>query len=199
MILKNQQRAGVSSVNAKRFLECGAAAPLWNRGKVSHEDTKTRRKAKRWPRFSSLRVFVSSCEIFSHSKAAQQRRTPKRLRLTEKSQRAFTLAEVLVAIVFLALLVPVIMEGMSLSSRAAMMAERGTLAANLAQNKLDELRLDENADSSGDFGEDFPNYRWESEKISWETDSLVDSLTVRVLFDVQGREQSVSLTTLMIK
>ena len=114
-----------------------------------------------------------------------------------RRQHAFTLAEILAALVFLALLVPVIMEGVTLSTRAAMRAERGSLAAGLAQNKLDELRvLNDNSDASGDFGGDFPGYRWESEQTSWETDRIMDALTVRVFFNVQGREESVSLTTL---
>src|SRR6266481_7750029 len=53
--------------------------------------------------------------------------------------RAFTLVEVLVAMTFLGILVPVIVSALSVATRASVSAERTTLAAQLAENKLSEL------------------------------------------------------------
>jgi len=112
-------------------------------------------------------------------------------------QHAFTLAEILVAIVFLAVLIPAVLQGLNLSTRASLLAERGTLAVHLAQNKLDELTLNDDADMSGDFGEDHPGYRWETERAPWAIDNKMEELTLRAFFTVQGREESISLTTLV--
>jgi len=120
--------------------------------------------------------------------------------ISRRRQHAFTFAEILAALVFLALLVPAIMEGITLCSRASLMAERGAFAVSLAQNKLDELALNDawsREDLSGDFGEDFPNFRWEAEHAPWEETGNMEELTVRAFFNVQGREESVTLTTLV--
>ena len=111
----------------------------------------------------------------------------------------FTFAEVLAAMVFLAILVPAIIEGISISSRASVLCERGATAAELAQNKLDELILDgtwASGDAGGDFGDDWPGYRWETTQSTWDMDAMT-LLSVKVSFNVQGQERSVSLSTLV--
>ena len=111
----------------------------------------------------------------------------------------FTFAEVLAAMVFLAILVPAILEGISISSRASVLCERGATAAELAQNKLDELILDgtwASGDAGGDFGDDWPGYRWETTQSTWDKDAMT-LLSVKVTFNVQGQERSVSLSTLV--
>lgn len=55
----------------------------------------------------------------------------------------FTFAEVLAAMVFLAVLVPVVIEGLTLANRAAEVAERKTIATQLAANKLNEIVITE--------------------------------------------------------
>ena len=117
-----------------------------------------------------------------------------------KRQRdGFTFVEILAALVFLAILIPAVLEGLTLSSRAAELAERRALAAELAQNKLGELTLNDawaTAETRGEFGKDWPGIRWEATQSAWDMDAMT-VLTVEVFFPVQGQERSVSLSTLV--
>jgi len=117
----------------------------------------------------------------------------------------FTFAEVLAALVFLAILVPTIVEGLSIANRTSVVAERSGVAGELAENKLNEILLSSTgtsasaAKTSGDFGTDWPNYRWESTQGTWAADNVntMTELNVEVFFPVQGKEHSVKLTTLL--
>ena len=116
-----------------------------------------------------------------------------------KPERAYTFIEILAALLFLAILVPAVVEGVTLANRAFILAERGALAAELAQGKLNELTLDDawaTAAPGGDFGADWSGMRWEMAQSAWETDAMT-VLTVTVFFTVQGREQNVRLDTLV--
>ena len=75
----------------------------------------------------------------------------------------FTLAEILAAMLLMAIVIPVALQGMMIANRAGVVAERRQMAARLADNLLTELVLTEDwrdADDEGDFGEDWPGYRW---------------------------------------
>lgn len=111
----------------------------------------------------------------------------------------FTFVEILAAMVFLAILVPAVVEGITLASRVSEIAERSAIASELAQNKLNEFSLNgvwATADSRGDFADDWPGYRWEFNQSTWEMDSMTQ-LDLTVFFTVQGQEQSVLLSTLV--
>lgn len=111
----------------------------------------------------------------------------------------FTFAEVLAAMVFLGVLIPVVVEGLALANRAALVAERQSVAAQLAGNLLNNLVVSQTWDSgqaSGDFGEDWPGYSWQLLTGSWTEDTMTQ-LTVVVSYQVQGRDYEVSLTTLV--
>ena len=126
------------------------------------------------------------------------RRAPRR-------QRAggFTFVEILAALLFLALVIPAIVTALSLSGRAGEMTERGGAAAQLAENKLNEMLVGDTWQTapagSGDFGTDWPNYRWQLTQTPWTTDSAssMTELKMEVFFKVQGAERSVELTTLV--
>lgn len=114
----------------------------------------------------------------------------------------FTFVEVLAAMMFLAILVPTLVSGLSASNRRSEMAERSALAAQLAENKLNELSIDNawsSAESRGTFGDDYPNYRYELTQTQWDADSnnKMTQLALDAFFPVQGREQSIRLTTLV--
>lgn len=116
-----------------------------------------------------------------------------------RSTAAFTFVEILAALLFLAILVPALIEGLTLSNRVSVIAERGAIASQLAQNKLDELTLNsawQSGEARGEFGKEWPGYRWEASQASWELDSMT-VLSLEVFFPVQGREQSVRLATLV--
>lgn len=120
-------------------------------------------------------------------------------RLRVRSCSAFTFAEVLAALVFLAILIPAVMQGITIASRVSVMAERSAIASGLAQNKLDELTINDAwtaAEASGDFGADWTGYRWETTQSTWDMGTMT-VLAVKVFYPVQGQENSVSLSTLV--
>ena len=119
--------------------------------------------------------------------------------MNKRTDSAFTFVEILAALVFMAILLPALLEGITLSSRSSVIAERGTVATELAQNKLNELTLNNawsTADAQGDFGTNWPGTRFEFTQSTWETDAMT-LLTVKVFFTVQGQERNVSLSTLV--
>jgi type II secretory pathway pseudopilin PulG len=118
------------------------------------------------------------------------------------SRNGFTFVEVLAALLFLAILVPAIVSGLTVANRASVMAERSTLAGELADNKLNELLIDNawtTAETRGDFGSDRPGYRWELNQATWSADSVntMTELRLDAFFTVQGREHSVRFSTLV--
>ena len=111
---------------------------------------------------------------------------------------AFTFVEVLAALAFLGILVPVIVSALMLAGRAGETSERMTVAAQLAENELSQLMIAnawQATPSRGDFGPQFTGYRWEFSEADWQAGSM-SQLTVTVYFQVQGKEHSVSLSTL---
>jgi type II secretory pathway pseudopilin PulG len=111
----------------------------------------------------------------------------------------FTFVEVLAALAFLGILIPVVVSALMVANRAATVAERSTIAIQLGENRLNELMLDDawtSAGNRGDFGADWPGYRWEMTKSDWESGAMTE-LGFEIFFQVQGREQHVHLSTLV--
>ena len=121
----------------------------------------------------------------------------------ERRRAAFTFVEVLAALLFLSLVVPTIVEGLTIANRASVMAERSALAGEFAQNKLGEMVIDSawaNAPATrGDFGAASPGYRWQMSTANWTGDTInpMTELVVDVYFTVQGQEYNVHLSTLV--
>src|SRR5437870_176003 len=101
--------------------------------------------------------------------------------------RAFTFAEVLASLAFLAILLPVAIGALTAANRTGVVAERIALATQLGENKLGEWMLGDawtTAESRGDFGADWPGYRWELNRGSWDVDTMTE-LNLAVYFQVQ--------------
>ncbi len=116
-----------------------------------------------------------------------------------RREHGFTFVEILAALLFLGIVMPVVIGALQVANRAAVLSERAGVAVQLAENKLAELQLGDAWDSSsstGEFGEDWPGYRWELTKADWEN-GVMTELQLAVLFSVQGREQDVRLSTLV--
>lgn len=111
----------------------------------------------------------------------------------------FTFIEVLASLLFMAIVIPAVVTALTISNRAAISAERTNVAVQLGENRLNELLIDNTwstGESRGEFGQEWPGFRWELTQGTWEIDSMTE-LTMEVFFPVQGNEQSVRLTTLV--
>ena len=91
--------------------------------------------------------------------------------------RGFTFVEILTALAFLGILIPVVVSALMVSNRAAGMAERSTIAAQLGENRLNEMMLADawtSESSRGDFGADRPGYRWEMQQADWNAGAMTE-------------------------
>jgi Tfp pilus assembly protein PilV len=114
-------------------------------------------------------------------------------------RRAFTFMEVLASLLFMAIVIPAVVTALTISNRAAIAAERTSVAVQLGENKLSEMVIEDalaGAESRGEFGPEWPGFRWEVTQGSWEVGSMTE-LAMDVFFPVQGREQRIRLTTLV--
>ena len=85
--------------------------------------------------------------------------------MIRKEDGGFTLLEVMVAIALIAIALTAVLGSQSQSVSLAGEARFNTTAALLAQSKMAEIELQDPEDltaDSGDFGEDFPGYTWQS-------------------------------------
>ncbi|HUS57233.1 MAG TPA: prepilin-type N-terminal cleavage/methylation domain-containing protein [Planctomycetota bacterium] len=121
------------------------------------------------------------------------------MRRHSRRRAAFTLVEVLAALVLAAIVLPVAMRGISLATMAASNAKHQMEAASLAEAKLAELGVSGNwqmSNLAGDCGRDWAEYRWAGELSDW-GDNTLRQLTVSVYWTARGSERAVSLTTLV--
>lgn len=112
---------------------------------------------------------------------------------------AFTLVEMLAALAFLGILMPVVVSALLVASRAGTVAERAAIATQLCENRLNELMLADawtTENARGDFGAEWPNYRWELTKTDWASGAMTE-LGLTVFYKVQGNEHEVRLSTLV--
>jgi hypothetical protein len=110
----------------------------------------------------------------------------------------FTFAEILAALVFMAILIPVLIEGLSFANKVNVVAERKAIATRLGSNLLNELIVTDswqNGTSSGDFGEEWTDYEWSFNQEPWELDTMT-VLTMSVSYQVQGADYFVRLSTM---
>ena len=110
----------------------------------------------------------------------------------------FTFAELLAAMVFVAILIPAAMHGLAIANRAGVVADHKRVAAALADKLLNETIVTEDwrhGDQTGDFGEEWPGYRWAVQSEGWDVDTM-EVVSVEVFYEVQGVQYSVRLSTL---
>jgi hypothetical protein len=101
--------------------------------------------------------------------------------------------------VFMAIVVPVVVEAMVIASRSGVMAERKREAAQLADRVLTQMVVTgnwKNGNQTGDFLPDYPGYAWALSADGW-TEDAMEVLTVEITFSVKGRESTVQLSTLV--
>lgn len=112
---------------------------------------------------------------------------------------AFTLAEALAAMAFLAVVIPVAIEALHVATLAGVVAERKVAAARFADRWLNDLLVTgqwKQGSNSGNVQDGNQNYRWQLRTDSWEKDAL-KRLTLSVTYAAQGRDYEVRLSTLV--
>jgi Tfp pilus assembly protein PilV len=132
------------------------------------------------------------------------RRTPRATRRDNRTRAGFTFAEVLAALLFMAIVIPTAVEGVRIANLAGQVSARKNVATRIAQNYLTELRVSgqwQRGIQNGTVQEGAIQYRWVAQVEPWtqtyrSTGSL-RLLTVQVLFLVQGREYDVRVSTLI--
>jgi len=116
---------------------------------------------------------------------------------------AFTLAEVLAALVFMAIVIPVALDAMHVASRAGSVAARKGEAARVAQRLLAETLVTTNwnqAVQSGTLTEGQRQFAWTMHSDLWNQDpnqNVIHQLSVEVKFTAQGQDYSVRMSTLV--
>jgi len=115
------------------------------------------------------------------------------------SRRGFTFIEVLATMVLLGIVLPAVMNGISVCLAAAQSARRQVQAGELGQGKLMEvvaLKQWTAAQTNGDFGPDWPEYRWTARVSDWDG-STIRSVEVTVTWLQGARARRITLSTLV--
>jgi general secretion pathway protein I len=119
-----------------------------------------------------------------------------------RRHRGFTLVEVLAATLLIAIVLPSIMEGVSVATRAATTARYRNEATTLAQEKLSEVlatNASQTGNLSGDFSPDWPRYQWNATVQAWTGDLTgagLQEIDVTVSWLDRGRQDSITLSTI---
>jgi Tfp pilus assembly protein PilV len=119
------------------------------------------------------------------------------------SQSGFTLAEVLAALLFMAIVVPVAIEGLHIAGLAGAVAERKGEAARIAQRVLTENLVTTNWSQSVQNGTTLDGqreFRWTLRTDPWTQDpaqTTMRQLSVQVEFTAQDRKYYVNMSTLV--
>jgi hypothetical protein len=119
-------------------------------------------------------------------------------RTNKKRNPAFTLAEVLAAMLFLAIVIPTAVEALHVSSLAGEVAARKGAAARIADRILNESVVMTNWNNgvqNGTVSEGALDFQWTLSSQAWPQGSM-QMLTAQVTFQAQGRDYSVKLSTL---
>ncbi len=106
--------------------------------------------------------------------------------------------------VFIAILLPTALRGIGLCTTIAGDARKQIEAAALARTQLTDLIVTgdwENGARVGDFGSEWPGYRWTADVSNWTEASNVQlrQIDVTVTWSVRSTTKKLTLTTLIYK
>ncbi len=121
-----------------------------------------------------------------------------------RARRGFTLIEVLATVALIAIVLPVVMRGVTIAMTSADAAKQRSEAVALAEAKLNELvstQQWQTGNLSGDFGEDWSKYRWTADVQEWDqstgADNGVEQFNVHVTWTSRNTQREVVLSTLV--
>jgi type II secretory pathway pseudopilin PulG len=110
----------------------------------------------------------------------------------------FTLVEVLAALLFLAIVIPTVIEALHVATLSGEVAARKSAAARVADRVLNESIVMTNwsgGPQNGTVTEGAVDYRWTLTSQTWPQDAM-QLLTVEVKYPAQGKDYSVKMSTL---
>lgn len=118
--------------------------------------------------------------------------------------RGFTLVEVLAAMVFIGIVIPVAMRCVAVCTQSTLHARHLLEASELAQQKIAEILVQRDTsllNAAGDFNPDFPDYSWQVESAAFDPADMglsdVYQVTVHVRWFERSIERSYKLSTLV--
>jgi len=118
----------------------------------------------------------------------------------QRRRGGFTMVEILATLVLAAIVLPSVMRGMTLCLATAGEARHRTEAAALAKAKMSELIATDplqDASQGGDFGDDWPEYRWEAQTSDYDSALQLRQLDVGVSWKRAGQEHRVIFSTIV--
>jgi len=125
------------------------------------------------------------------------------MRLSRANNQGFTLAEVLAAMMFMAIVIPVAISGLGVASRAGEVAVRKTEASLLADRILNENVVTTNWNQSvqtGNLRQGRHEFRYRLKSENWNEDPNQNGmrlLSVEVIFTAKGSDYAVRMSTLV--
>jgi Tfp pilus assembly protein FimT len=125
------------------------------------------------------------------------RQTDSSTRCVRHGSAGFTLAEVLAALAFMAIVIPVAIQGVKIASQTGVVAQRKGEAARVAERVLNETMVmtNWNKTQSGQIEQGIMQYRWQVRNEPWLQEPM-RLVSVQVTFSVQGQDYDVRLSTL---
>jgi len=123
-------------------------------------------------------------------------------RSARRRHSGFTLAEVLAALLLLAIVIPVALQGLRVASMAGEVGQRRMIAARIGNKVLNELKVTGQLQNTGQTGvvqDHGINYRWTVKNQGWTEDAASQMIqaTLTVSFTAQGKKFDVNLGTLV--
>ena len=123
----------------------------------------------------------------------------KMKRRIKHAKSAFTLVELLAAMAFMAIVIPVVMQALGIANKAGQVAQRKAIAARVADRVLNEYVANGQQNRGlqrGTVEEGAYQFQWNISIENWREDNM-RLVTAQVTYPVQGQEYSVALSTLV--
>jgi prepilin-type N-terminal cleavage/methylation domain-containing protein len=149
-------------------------------------------------------MFVAGCRLRVGGRSTAARRFSNLQQTTHKKHRhGFTLIECLSAMFLMAMVLPAVNLGIAAATKTAGLARHRSEAAGLASSQLSQLIASgqwQGGTLSGDFGPDWPDYRWSATVQNWANDTQgvgLQQLDVTVTWPQKGPQDSVTVSSLV--
>ena len=136
---------------------------------------------------------------------AARQHPPRQSRRSVHRRSGFTLIEALITLLLVAVILPVVMRGIASAAQLGVLAERRSQAAALADTRLTETLITgdwEEGDAAGAFdpavyGSDADDFQWFLLVDDWDNLTSHKEVTVVVTWQQRGKEQRISMATVV--